>query len=808
MKRVIALLLSAALCFSALPVSALAVAGDSAENSETVQGSGQPEDKPQAGGDECSCEILCTAEAVNTDCPVCGADGADLTACKGAEAATPSDALESTEGQVQELINALPSLENLEAMTDEEQQTAYMEIQNAYEAYEALSDEEKTEIEGAEVFESLLGFFTSLPPVTHDNKNKNGTPVPGTEQLATNVNTDEENNPVVYYGEHGGSPIPWYVVGYNDVGMLGKGGINGNAPIATLLATGNIGELTKFYESGTGNRYNRSMLQDAVNDVADGFSDGERAAVTVRNLNDVSVNGALLWPLSIVEARGLETDILKLSTQSAPEGWAMFHWWLRSPGNTNTSAACVNGNGTVNYNGYYVTQSFGVRPAFNLDLNAVLFTSAAEGGKPDGGLQAIQSNTGNEWKLTLLDSSRNALTIMSVLRKGKEITVCYSGAAEGTGEYISAIIADNNGKYTHYGKLGEASAAGSASVTFTLPELEAGSKLYIFNEQCNGNKKTDYSSELIELAIPTGDTIKDGREVELRNNGTHIQWRYVGEGDDKWRDLVALDAITGGNSADGRDVELRVNGGYIQWRYTTGTDTDWKNLIALSALQGIKGDKGDKGDKGEPGENGSDGKDGQDGLTPYIGSNGNWWIGSTDTGIKATGINGADGSDGKDGQDGLTPYIGSNGNWWIGNTDTGIKAAGTNGANGRDGKDGKDGASGKDGVGVQSAAVNDEGELIITLTDGSVHNAGKVVGADGKDGAGISAMSIDDNGELIVTLTDGTELNAGAIPTAAAEDSGLKTIVYVSLGTAGVSLAGLLGLLAFLLTKRKMLIGK
>lgn len=29
------------------------------------------------------------------------------------------------------------------------------------------------------------------------------------------------------------------------------------------------------------------------------------------------------------------------------------------------------------------------------------------------------------------------------------------------------------------------------------------------------------------------------------------------------------------------------------------------------------------------------------------------------------------------GEDGLTPYIGANGNWWIGNADTGVNASGT-----------------------------------------------------------------------------------------------------------------------------------
>ena len=38
---------------------------------------------------------------------------------------------------------------------------------------------------------------------------------------------------------------------------------------------------------------------------------------------------------------------------------------------------------------------------------------------------------------------------------------------------------------------------------------------------------------------------------------------------------------------------------------------------------------------GEEGKNGADGQDGADGKTPYIGENGNWWIGDSDTGIKA-----------------------------------------------------------------------------------------------------------------------------------------------------------------------------
>lgn len=67
---------------------------------------------------------------------------------------------------------------------------------------------------------------------------------------------------------------------------------------------------------------------------------------------------------------------------------------------------------------------------------------------------------------------------------------------------------------------------------------------------------------------------------------------------------------------------------------------------------------------------GGNGEPGNDGLTPYIGENGNWFIGEEDTGVKAAG------EDGEPGKPGITPHIGDNGNWWIGETDTGICAEG------------------------------------------------------------------------------------------------------------------------------------
>lgn len=58
----------------------------------------------------------------------------------------------------------------------------------------------------------------------------------------------------------------------------------------------------------------------------------------------------------------------------------------------------------------------------------------------------------------------------------------------------------------------------------------------------------------------------------------------------------------------------------------------------VTDLRYIKGDKGDKGDPGDPGAKGDPGEPGvagKDGTTPHIGENGNWYLGTTDTGVKA-----------------------------------------------------------------------------------------------------------------------------------------------------------------------------
>lgn len=124
-----------------------------------VCGTCHSQEKPQAGQDQCICTEPCTGDKINEDCPVCSED---FAACKGLLPAAPPDALAVTPEQVQEMIDDLPTAEELQAMTKEEQQEVYADLQAAYDAYEALTDGQKAEVTGAGIFESLFGVFNGM----------------------------------------------------------------------------------------------------------------------------------------------------------------------------------------------------------------------------------------------------------------------------------------------------------------------------------------------------------------------------------------------------------------------------------------------------------------------------------------------------------------------------------------------------------------------------------------------------------------------------------------------------------------------
>lgn len=336
----------------------------------------------------------------------------------------------------------------------------------------------------------------------------------GASALQENVNT--ETAATVYFGlNQDSNPAAWRVIGYDGTGAGGQSGA------VTLLAASTMGT-TRFDTDGTSNVYADSDLKKAIDALAEKLTTVENAAATGQTLTSGNYNGAdtdcvagtqvdnaVFWPLATAEANRVDSSIRGLSTKN----WLMYHWWLRSPGTDSRNTAYVNGYGTVYSDGQCVTvTSYGVRPAFYFNLNSVLFASAAVGGKSasgmGSGLTAVGDYGGNEWKLTLLDSSRN-FSISDAKTEESKVEFFYSGAQIETNEYISVVM-ESNGTITHYGRilqLDGTTNGENGTASLTLPEgvtFGDTTKLYIFNEQYNGGendntKLTDYASKMIEV---------------------------------------------------------------------------------------------------------------------------------------------------------------------------------------------------------------------------------------------------------------------------------------------------------------------
>lgn len=132
-------------------------------------------------------------------CKICGAKDEP-------ETATPANAAQLSAGDVQKLIDALPATDKLTTMTTDEQNAVYADLQAAYEAYQALTEDEQALLTGTEVFESLFHFFNGMVNLLAENGvsylDENGS-----KQTADNVTVVESSTTAWSDG--------WYVVNSN-----------------------------------------------------------------------------------------------------------------------------------------------------------------------------------------------------------------------------------------------------------------------------------------------------------------------------------------------------------------------------------------------------------------------------------------------------------------------------------------------------------------------------------------------------------------------------------------------------------------
>ena len=326
-----------------------------------------------------------------------------------------------------------------------------------------------------------------------------------TDALNKTVNT--ASAPIVYFGQNQeNKPAAWRVIGYDGNGVAAAAGKT------TLFAADNMG-LTKI---GSNAAYADSDLKVAIDALAGKLTAAEMSAVEKRTLESGSydrentdcvdgtaVSNAVFWPLSSKEANAVKSD-LRVADPEHP-GWASSFWWLRSPSELPNAAAYVDGNGNIQYHGMYDFRSeYGIRPAFNLNSDSVLFASAAVGGKPEGGLTEVSEYTGNEWKLTLRDSSRSfSVTSNKTVTAAPDGTVeiTYTGTETGGNEYVSVLLCDSNDNVLYYGKIAQNSASGTASIAIPGDLAPGSYNLKVFSEQCNGDYNTDYASNFTDIAL-------------------------------------------------------------------------------------------------------------------------------------------------------------------------------------------------------------------------------------------------------------------------------------------------------------------
>ena len=410
----------------------------------------------------------------------------------------------------------------------------------------------------------------------------------------------------------------------------------------------------------------------------------------------------------------------------------------------------------------------------------------------------------------------------------------------------------NGDAVKYYGRIknvNDESGTLSLSVPSTV-NANNGDRLFVFNEQCNGDYKTDYASPLRELSLENSSS----NMPLLQINSVTNEWEVSYDDGATWTSLnvkatgetgakgdkgdTGASGMDGANGADGKDgiTPMLKIGDNNLWHVSYDNGNVWTSLGVKAT--GAKGDKGDTGASG------------RDGLIPHVGTNGNWWLDNTDTGVQAsikgdqgengitpqlkidgdniwsvsydggqtwaslnvkatgdTGASGRDGINGIDGKDGITPMlkVSDNNLWHIsydsGNTwmslgtkatgDVGIR--GEKGDTGLSGKDGSNGVDGENGVGISSANINAEGELILTYTNGASINLGRVVGEDGL------TPYIGDNGNWWLGGKD-----TGVSTVVVSESDLLSSPVIITIGTiAGLAFISNVGLILYIVFKKK-----
>ena len=188
-------------------------------------------------------------------------------------------------------------------------------------------------------------------------------------------------------------------------------------------------------------------------------------------------------------------------------------WWLRDVKNRRNK----NVRSMVGEFGEITQRTYGegaIRIALNIPFSQIICTHHARKAgcceKISGKLDKINSNEVNQFKLTILDATRNNFAVEEneiTAGAGELVQLKYSNATPKMSdkeEYISGVIKDKNGRELYYGKLEYVDTSGEGTVCVDIPnDIKQGEyRLIIMNEQENGIMQTNYAGyDVVNLKI-------------------------------------------------------------------------------------------------------------------------------------------------------------------------------------------------------------------------------------------------------------------------------------------------------------------
>lgn len=429
---------------------------------------------------------------------------------------------------------------------------------------------------------------------------------------AANISGGQNDN--IYFGKWDEEPIKWRVL--DNQTNTGESGLFLLSD--ALLGTGWEGDV-HFDNSGNfSNAWQSSTAKTWCNNFyGSSFSNGEQGAVLATTKSDEAftkgtggisfdaseniLNGDKVFFLSAEEAENSAYGFTDDNARIANYGNSPGVWWLRSPYTFPNYAGYA---GVVFGGPVYpcvVSSNRAARPAFNLNLNSVLFTSAAVGGKADTAvdknLTAVTGYTGSEWKLTLQDSSRSfsVTSNMAVTAApGGTVEITYTGAETGGNEYVSAMLCDSNDNVLYYGNIAQDSAGGTASIAIPADLAPGNYTLKVFSEQCNGDKQTDYASEFknIDLNVLLQEETPNAVFTATNDNsgtlsGVDTSMKYSVDGGTTWNDITGETMEITGVTAE-QDVKV-----YKPGDGTTTSDSKVQTIDITQAAQPTGIDKAD-----------------------------------------------------------------------------------------------------------------------------------------------------------------------------------------------------------------------